>query len=283
MQSETEVPTVDLFSGFTPEEIRGMMSMGQGGYWKVYTPEKYEKRCGEMSIINRGRVTSQETRDLISKVRMGHEVTYETRCKISESKTGYIFGVDYRLKNSDAQRGKKLSQETKDKISKSKTGVRHTLEHRENESIAQTGRVVSVETRKKMSESQSRNWSNPEFNKKKRVSINNSASISPNQDESLLISFLETNFPGKWKFVGDGSFLVGSKNPDFIRVDGTPQIIEYFGSRYHDFPEEETRSEYFSNYGYSCLFIWSQDFWVDDSNLLIERIRTFMDSKEVSL
>ena len=277
------MPTLDLFSGFTPEEIRGMMSMGQGGYWKVYTPEKYGKRCGEMSIVNRGRVTSQETRDLISRVRMGHEVTYETRCKISESKTGYIFGVDYRLKNSDAQRGKTLSETTKDKMSKSQTGRRHTLEARENMSKAQTGRVISSETRKKMSEAQTRNWANPEFSKKKRVSINNSASTSPNQDESLLISFLETNFPGKWKFVGDGSFVVGSKNPDFIRVDGTKQIIEYFGSRYHDFKEEETRSDYFSSYGYSCLFIWSQDFWVDDSNLLIERIGLFMQSKEVSL
>jgi len=63
-----------------------------------------------------------------------------------------------------------------------------------------------------------------------------------------------------YKFVGDGSFMIGRKNPDFININGEKIAIEVY-ARYYKLRHTETIKEWkeerrkvFKEYGWSILF-----------------------------
>jgi very-short-patch-repair endonuclease len=97
----------------------------------------------------------------------------------------------------------------------------------------------------------------------------------PNKQEVYLNEILQLNFPGEWKYVGDGSFVIDGKNPDFININGKKAIIELFGEFWHEKEEEQTRTDLFSKYGYSTLIIWSAEL---RKKLFIKKIRLFLDN-----
>ena len=82
---------------------------------------------------------------------------------------------------------------------------------------------------------------------------------SPNKTESKLFSVLDKCYPNEWKYVGDGSFVINGKNPDFINCNGKKLIIELFGEHWHDKDEEEPRKEIFKQFGYETLIIWANE------------------------
>lgn len=68
-------------------------------------------------------------------------------------------------------------------------------------------------------------------------------------------------FPNEYRFVGDGSFWIGGKNPDFINVNGQKKIIEMFGDYWHSREVTGTskrshlqeRIKHFAKYGFKDL------------------------------
>jgi hypothetical protein len=110
---------------------------------------------------------SKETRDKISKSRLGKPRLPETREKIalnnrsSEKRKrmsnlfrGRPLSLETRAKISKSRLGMKLSPETREKLSKAHKGKKRpprSEEWRARQSISQLGRVVSSETREKMS------------------------------------------------------------------------------------------------------------------------------------
>jgi hypothetical protein len=100
-----------------------------------FTPEVRKK----MSLIRKGIILSQETKNRISKsklgskhsketckkmseIRKGIKASDETKRKLSESHKGHITSKETKKKISDACKGRKFSEETKKKMSKSKIG-----------------------------------------------------------------------------------------------------------------------------------------------------------------
>lgn len=81
----------------------------------------------------------------------------------------------------------------------------------------------------------------------------------PNYKESQLFEILNNIYPHEWKYVGDGSFILDGKNPDFINCNGKKLIIELFGERWHKPEEEEQRKEIFKKFGYNTLIIWVKE------------------------
>jgi group I intron endonuclease len=76
---------------------------------------------------------SEEHRLNLSNALKGHEVSQETRDKISKVKTGWVYGEEARKNMGDSHRGIKrqpLTQEQKDKISNSKKGIKLSEEDR---------------------------------------------------------------------------------------------------------------------------------------------------------
>lgn len=81
----------------------------------------------------------------------------------------------------------------------------------------------------------------------------------PNYKELSLLDILNNIYPNEWKYVGDGSFIINGKNPDFINCNGKKLIIELFGEHWHKPEDENIRINIFKEYGYNTLIIWAKE------------------------
>lgn len=101
---------------------------------------------------------------------------------------------------------------------------------------------------------------------------------SPNVFELRLKYLLDKNFPSEWKFVGDGSFFVDKKCPDFLHVDGETVLLANgiywhcnrlgFGSTVD---VEKFESAHYLNHGLNVIFIW--DFEMFDEEYVVRKVR----------
>lgn len=96
----------------------------------------------------------------------------------------------------------------------------------------------------------------------------------PNKEEKELLQFLNGVIPNKYEYVGDGKVWINGLNPDFI-CRGKRKVIEYFGNRWHEPPEEKKRVEAFKKQNYDCLVIWGDNFKGEDKHELVEKIQEF--------
>lgn len=111
----------------------------------------------------------------------------------------------------------------------------------------------------------------------------------PNKKEKILIKIIqENNFP--LKFVGDGSFIIANRNPDFISTDNGKKIIELFGEYWHnkeirkrertsikkaeDYFDEMQRIDLFAQYGFETLILWENE--LKDIKKVEEKINKFI-------
>lgn len=81
----------------------------------------------------------------------------------------------------------------------------------------------------------------------------------PNKAEVILGKLLK---PYGFKFVGDGKFFLGAKNPDFVNKK-TKTIVELFGEHWHKKEEAALRKREFKQYGYNTIIVW----WKSLANL----------------
>jgi len=79
----------------------------------------------------------------------------------------------------------------------------------------------------------------------------------PNKQEVKLQSILNDLFPGVYEFVGDFKMWVGGKNPDFVSVDGSKKVIEFYGTYWHpeNSGEEDHRMDHFKKHGLDTLIV----------------------------
>lgn len=79
----------------------------------------------------------------------------------------------------------------------------------------------------------------------------------PNKEEQKIIHFFKKwNLP--FEYVGDGSFKIDGKCPDFVWKD-KKIIVEFFGDLWHEPKEEELRIKFFKERGWDCFIIWGHD------------------------
>jgi len=90
----------------------------------------------------------------------------------------------------------------------------------------------------------------------------------PSMPELMLGVYLEENFPSKWTYNGDGGqgVVVGRRVPDFVRSDGTKEVIEIFGAVgfRHYLGEEGEKIKHYEKYGYECMVIWEWDCYLPE-------------------
>ncbi len=206
----------------------------------------------------KGHVHTQQTKDILSskaKTQIRLPFKQSVKDKISKSKQGKI-----------------LTNETKNKIS-SKSILRwSSLDYRIKMSLALTGvqrKSRSIESRLKMSNTLKRLYrDNPDFVRKLRHRQ------IPSYPENQLIMFNEL-YDLKLKYVGNGTLMIGTKNPDFVDSSGT-KLIEIWGEHWHKGQDPNDRISYFSNYGYSCLIIWASE--LKDTICVISKIQKFVEA-----
>ena len=88
-----------------------------------------------------------------------------------------------------------------------------------------------------------------------------------------------------YKYVGDGSFLIGYKNPDFINTNGQKICIEVAARifAYHNPNDvyEEKRKKHFGNYGWDCLVFWADKRGLEDREKIIETLQQIQEVKKI--
>ena len=76
----------------------------------------------------------------------------------------------------------------------------------------------------------------------------------PTSYENKIINLIkEYNLP--YKYCGNGSVIIGYKNPDFINCNNDKILIEVYEEFWHLKDYEEKRSKLFNKYGYKTIFI----------------------------
>lgn len=105
----------------------------------------------------------------------------------------------------------------------------------------------------------------------------------PNNFEKKLIKLIDEACPSEYKFVGDGSFIIGGLNPDFANINGKKKLIEGFGDYYHS-PKmvknnwkssELGRIMIYNSYGFDSLIIWEHELQEKSDEELIEATQSF--------
>lgn len=89
-----------------------------------------------------------------------------------------------------------------------------------------------------------------------------------------MITLIKTyNLP--YKYVGDGSTIIGGKVPDFINNNGEKKLIEIFGDYWHDPKDIEIRRHHFAKYGFRTLIIWEHEIKSLSEEEIISKIEWF--------
>jgi hypothetical protein len=100
-----------------------------------------------------------------------------------------------------------------------------------------------------------RNWENKEY---REMVIKNTLKASRRRPTSLEKQMIEIikkrNLP--YKYVGDGSFLIGYKNPDFVNINGQKICIEVANRFHHDMKWARNRIKHFNKLGWKCLIFF---------------------------
>lgn len=143
-------------------------------------------------------------------------------------------------------------------------------------------RVVTKERNLKISKSINEKWKEKAYRAKqiksrKKMWENKEYQELMNKRRHAHPNFFEKNFHGEFpclNYVGDYSFFVGRKNPDFIVVN-TKKCIDLFGNAFHKKSEEEKRKNYFSERGYELLIIWESE-WRYARNECMEKTNNFI-------
>ena len=133
----------------------------------------------------------------------------------------------------------------------------------------QDGPYRTEEKMNKLSNSMLKLWKDPEYVSK----IKKSRLLKPNKAERKLLGILNDLFPNEWKFVGDFSFMIDGKNPDFLNVNGQKKLIELFGDYWHQGDNPQDRIDIFKPFGFDTLVVWESE--LGDFKLLRKRLVIF--------
>lgn len=214
---------------------------------------------------------TEETKRKISVAHIGIVPSEETRAKLSIINRKRWEDPEYRKK---VVRGKKADlKETKrlyleEKLSTNEIGERlgvgnSTVSRYLGELGVKARRYHTEAAKAKMSTSQSvrmkARWQDPAYREKTIAALMKALHIKPNHIELALQDVLDRHFPNTWKYVGDGQLIIGGKCPDFVNINGKKEVIELFGTYWHDLFDVARKKEHFAQYGFRVAIIWEDE------------------------
>lgn len=197
--------------------------------------------------------------NLGNKYALGRVQSAETRAKRSTSMLGLRHTPETITKMKLAHSARMpITDETREKLRISHTGYKHTLEQTQKIVVKTKGQKRSASVRKKISEVVKTTWSS--YTEEEKVARlhpwRESLHLRPNGVEKVLLSLL-VSLSSDWRYSGDNSLWVGTKNPDFW--DGDHKLVELFGDFWHKGEDPQVKIDYFKRRGYSCLVIWESE------------------------
>ncbi len=181
-------------------------------------------------------------------------------------------------------------------ISRRKGGFKkgHSIFNRETQVEAQKGKHHSLATEfkkgnipwlkgKKMSSDWAWNkglkgygkklWQRPGYREKTVKAIFKGLKLRPTSLEKKFMDVC-ARYHLPYKYTGDGSVLIGYKNPDFVNVKGDKVCIEVANQFHHQPPYAKKRKKHFAQYGWKCVIFFQNDkkreFQLSDKKILEE-------------
>jgi len=255
---------------------------------------------------------TQETKQLLSKMKLGRHLSAETKEKLRHINLGKKYGVRsdvVREAIRQARLGSKASAETIVKLRLSHLGKKpseksvrlsgerlctmwqdpeycqrtlarlHSPESKHKATQAtkamRTGVSRAGSTKAKISASLMGHTFSEATREKWMKSMQKALHMQPNQAERKLFSVLDESYHDQWAFVGDWSMVIAGKNPDFVNVNGRKLIIELFGDYWHRGQNPQDRIDTFALFGFSTLVIWESE--LKNTLAMSERIREFVE------
>jgi len=255
---------------------------------KAWMNEEYKQRMlKSRPFYFRGKKLSEETRRKLSKACMGRVPWNKGRGEYlsKEARERVRQGVKEKMKEHWADptfREKQVSliRETmKQKWADPAFRLRmFTPQHRKNLSISfkasyRNGRRtpkykgkprldLSVEAKRKIGERAAQRlrelWKDPNY-QKQMVELTCTLWKTPTLPEKQLGEMLQTVCPGEYRYVGDGSLIIGGKCPDFANCNGERKIIEMFGDYWHRGEIPQDRIDTFKPFGFDTLIVWEHE------------------------
>lgn len=190
----------------------------------------------------------------------GKKRSEESRKRMSEARKGIVFSEEHKKHLSESLKGRTLSDDAKRHLSDLYRGVKR--------------KPLSEKTKRKMSETKKKQYQDLGFKNRMVQSSRLGLHIRPNKVEMRLSEFLNNQYPGEWKYVGDGSFVIAGKNPDFININGRKLIIELFGDYWHKGEDPSDRAAIFEPYGFRTLVIWEHE--LKDMGVMGDKVVEFI-------
>ena len=232
---------------------------------KISETKKRKYLSGELVVWNKGKKRpefSQEWKNNISKACKGKRPSQLSISKLIErNKTNNPMWDVENVKKATAKRDyKEISRKTNETKIRAGTFLEYS-------------KRMKINNPMKNQEINDKVNKNPEYIKRRIQGL----ITKPNKKESIVIELLKNNNIN-YEYVGNGKFIIGTKNPDFINIKDK-KIIEVFGDYWHTkkvrcYEEtEEGRIKYFNNYGYKTLIIWENE--LKDKNKVLEKIIKF--------
>lgn len=198
----------------------------------------------------------------------GEKEAKEKRKKQSKTMKGnqHVLGKHWRIKNTSRMNkdkvGKKKTEKHKEKIGKTLQGNQNAKG--KHQKMSEEGKINIVNATKQR-------WKNLEYREnhrlkmkeawkdpiKRRNMVEGTLQSLKNRPTSLEKEMIEIikKYNRPFKYVGDGTFLIGYKNPDFIRTDNKKVCIEVHNFYHHKNNYREKRANYFKKFGWETIFV----------------------------
>lgn len=198
--------------------------------------------------------------------------------KMSARDIGHLYGVDQRTVTKFMERQtipRRTKQEavklqgSRDKVAQAKLGGipwnkgldksdKRVHSYAEKLSIVRKGMRHTQEFKDMIRAMNLKRWANPEYKERLIKNILKGLMKRPTSLERHMIEIINHHHL-PFKYVGDGSFLIGYKNPDFIESNGRKVCIEVTNSYYHDTDWANRRQKHFAKYGWRCIIFFERD------------------------
>jgi len=165
-------------------------------------------------------------------------------------------------------------------------GKHHDQEAKDAIGTAGIKRWKDPQRRKNQSDAMKVVWTDPVWAEEMSAKVlAGNQSTRPNGPEKKVIEILKS-MVSDIKYVGDGTFWVNHKNPDFVNED-KKQIIEVLGCFWHGckkcYPDAvklaavKAKVKLFKDSGYSILCIWEHE--LENLDKVTSRIQKFSEAK----
>lgn len=118
-------------------------------------------------------------------------------------------------------------------------------------------------------------WQDPEYREETIKKSLKGLFKRPTTLEKQFIKLIE-QYHLPYKYTGNGSFLIGFKNPDFVNINGAKICIEVANHYHHQGNWANERIAHFSKYGWECLIFFAKG--EKDNKLNKEEILTKLNS-----